>query len=211
MGTQHALLLTMKDFPTADLISEDVEDAGAQAERDLIRACQRGDSQALEKVVRQYQSQVYNLAYGMLGNPEDAQDIAQDVFFNVWQKIDQFKFKSRFSTWLYRITMNRCINERNRRRRRQTTPMEMDDSQGWMPVDSATPEKHALLAEQQEHLQAALGQLKDKYRTILILREMENLSYMELSEVLGCSVGRVKSRLHEARTALRKILKQKQS
>jgi RNA polymerase sigma-70 factor (ECF subfamily) len=199
----------MKNLPITDLIPEESENINDQQERDLIRRCQTGDSQALEQIVRQYQDGVYGMAYGMLGNREDAQDLAQDAFLTVWEKIGQFKFKSRFSTWLYRVVTNLCINEKNRKRRRKTTPMEIDDSQAWVPVDTVTPEKEVLLAEQQEILQAALAQLKDKYRTILVLREMENLSYDELSEVLGCSIGRVKSRLHEARLALRNILQQK--
>lgn len=209
MDTQSSVLVAMKNLPITDLISEELEESSDQQEEDLVRRCQKGDSRALEQIVRQYQKQVYNIAYGMLGHREDAQDLAQDVFLTLWEKIGQFRFKSRFSTWLYRIVTNLCINEKNRQRRRQTSPMEMDDSQAWTPVDSNTPEKEVLLAEQQAILQAALAQLKDKYRTILILREMENLSYDALSEVLGCSVGRVKSRLHEARMELRKILQQK--
>ena len=210
----------MENSSVAHLISEEVEELSRQKvsseaelrdseEQDLIKRCQSGNSQALEEIVRQYQNQVYNIAYGMLGNPEDAQDITQDVFLCVWEKIGQFRFKSRFSTWLYRIVTNLCINEKNRQQRRQTSPTEMDDSQAWTPIDHVTPEKEALLAEQREMLQAALAQLKEDYRKILILREMENLSYEELAEVLSCSIGRVKSRLHEARIALRKILKQK--
>jgi RNA polymerase sigma-70 factor (ECF subfamily) len=208
-GKRQVVLSTMEHLSAAHLISEEVDEPSDEQERDLIKRCQNGNSQAMEQIVRQYQNQVYNIAYGILGNPEDAQDIAQDAFLSVWEKIGQFRFKSRFSTWLYRIVTNLCINERNRQRRRQTSPMEMNDSQAWTPVDSVTPEKEVLLAEQQELLQAALAQLKEDYRNILILREMENLSYDELAEVLNCSVGRVKSRLHEARTILRKILKQK--
>lgn len=193
----------------AHFISTEVEELVDQQERDLIEHCQAGDVQAMGRIVCLYQNQVYNIAYGMLGNAEDAQDITQDVFLSVWEKIGQFQFKSRFSTWLYRVATNMCINEINRRQRQQTSPTEMDDSQTWTPVDSRTPEKEVLLAEQQEILHAALAQLKHDYRKILILREMENLSYDELAEVLSCSVGRVKSRLHEARLSLRKVLKQK--
>jgi RNA polymerase sigma-70 factor (ECF subfamily) len=209
METQQSVLVAMRNLPIADLTSENLEETSNQQEQDLVKRCQEGDSQALEQIVRQYQDGVYNIAYRILGSHEDAQDLAQDVFLTVWEKIGQFKFKSRFSTWLYRIVTNLCINEKNRQRRRQTVPMEIDDSQAWTPINPTTPEKEVLLAEQQEILQVALAQLKDKYRTILILREMENLSYDELSKVLRCSIGRVKSRLHEARMALRKILQQK--
>jgi len=209
MEAQHAILSDMTNFPVASLISENVEESSDQAEHEMIKRCQNGDSQAMEQIVLRYQQQVYNIAYGMLSNREDAQDLTQDVFLCVWEKMGQFQFKSRFSTWLYRIVTNLCINEKNRQRRRQTVPTEIDDTQAWTPVDHATPEKEALKNERQQMLQAALAQLKGEYRTILVLREMEDMAYDELAKVLGCSIGRVKSRLHEARMELRKILQQK--
>lgn len=208
MQAQQAVLTAMGNSTITDLIPQEVEESSNQQENDLIKRCQSGDQQAMEQIVRQYQNQVYNIAYGMLRNSEDAQDIMQEVFLRVWDKIRQFQFKSRFSTWLYRIVKNLSINEKNRQRRRQTSPMEMDDSQAWVPIDTMTPEKEALLVEKHELMKVALAQLKKDYRTILVLREMETLSYEELSEVLGCSLGRVKSRLHEARMELRNILKQ---
>ena len=208
MQAQQAILTTMGNSTITDLIPQEVEESSNQQENDLIKRCQSGDQQAMEQIVRQYQNQVYNIAYGMLRNSEDAQDIMQEVFLRVWDKIRQFQFKSRFSTWLYRIVKNLSINEKNRQRRRQTSPMEMDDSQAWVPIDTMTPEKEALLVEKQELMKVALAQLKKDYRMILVLREMETLSYEELSKVLGCSLGRVKSRLHEARMELRNILKQ---
>ncbi len=208
MQAQQAVLTAMGNSTITDLIPQEVEESSNQQENDLIKRCQSGDQQAMEQIVRQYQNQVYNIAYGMLRNSEDAQDIMQEVFLRVWDKIRQFQFKSRFSTWLYRIVKNLSINEKNRQRRRQTSPMEMDDSQAWVPIDTMTPEKEALLVEKQELMKVALAQLKKDYRMILVLREMETLSYEELSKVLGCSLGRVKSRLHEARMELRNILKQ---
>lgn len=208
MQAQQAVLTAMGNSTITDLIPQEVEEPDNQKENDLIKRCQTGDQQAMEQIVLQYQNQVYNIAYGMMGNSEDAQDIMQEVFLRVWDKIRQFQFKSRFSTWLYRIVKNLSINEKNRQRRRQTSPMEMDDSQAWTPIDTTTPEKEALLAEKQKLMEIALAQLKKDYRTILVLREMETLSYEELAEILGCSLGRVKSRLHEARMALRNILKQ---
>ena len=179
-----------------------------QQERDLVLRCQDGSQGAMESIARQYQHWVYNIAYGMLGNREDAGDVAQDVFLWLCENIGQFQFRSQFSTWLYRIVMNRCINLKDRYRRRKTEPMEIDDSQPWTPIADVSPESSVLLQEQQELLQKALAKLKRDYRKILILREMRNLSYEELAEVLGCSMGRVKSRLHEARKALRILIKQ---
>ena len=179
-----------------------------EQEKDFVVRCQNGDKGAMEALMRHYQQWVYNIAYGMLGNPEDASDMAQDVFLWLWENIGQFQFRSRFSTWLYRIVTNRCINVKDQKKRRKTEPTEIDDSQPWVPVDTATPEKAVLLAEQREILQKALAELRDDYRKILVLREMQNLSYEELAEVIGCSVGRVKSKLHEARKVLRKFVLQ---
>ena len=115
-----------------------------------------------------------NIAYGMLSSPEDASDVAQDVFLWLWENIGQFRFKSQFSTWLYRIVTNRCLNLKDQRQRRKTDPMEIDDSQPWVPLDTTTPESTVLQAEQREMLQQALASLKDDYRKILILREMQD-------------------------------------
>ena len=179
-----------------------------EQEKDLVIRCQDGDKSAMEALIRQYQQWVYNISYGILGNPEDASDMAQEVFLWLWENIGQFQFRSRFSTWLYRIVTNRCINLKDQKKRRRTEPMEIDDSQPWTPIDTETPEKAVLRLEQREILQKALAQLKDDYRKILILREMQDLSYEELAEVIGCSVGRVKSKLHEARKMLRKYVLQ---
>ena len=185
-----------------------LEELTGQQEKDLVLRCQDGDKSAMDTIMRRYQHWVYNIAYGMLGNPEDASDVAQDVFLWLWENIGQFRFRSAFATWLYRIVTNRCLNVKNKKRRRKTEPMEIDDSQPWVLIDTASPEKAVLLAEQREILQTALAKLGDDYRKVIILREIRNLSYDELSEVLGCSVGRVKSRLHEARKALRKFVLQ---
>ncbi len=183
-----------------------VEDFDTEQERELILRCQEGDSAAMGTLIVQYQHWVYNIAYGMLGHHEDAEDAAHDAFLSVWQNIDSFKFRSRFSTWLYRIVKNKCLNVIDQRKRRKTDPMDIDDSQPWVPLDNATPEQEVLRTEQSEILHAALDRLKESYRTILILRELRELSYEEIAEVLNCTLGRVKSRLHEARKALREEL-----
>ncbi len=183
-----------------------VEDFDTEQERELILRCQERDSAAMGTLIVQYQHWVYNIAYGMLGHHEDAEDAAHDAFLSVWQNIDSFKFRSRFSTWLYRIVKNKCLNVIGQRKRRKTDPMDIDDSQPWVPLDNVTPEQEVLRTEQSEILHAALGRLKESYRTILILRELRELSYEEIAEVLNCTLGRVKSRLHEARKALREEL-----
>ncbi len=195
-------------LPAVPLNTQVADTLTNEQEKDLVVRCQDGDKRAMETLILHYQQWVYNIAYGMLGTREDASDMAQEVFLWLWEHIGQFRFRSRFSTWLYRIVTNRCINVKDQKKRRQTDAMEIDDSQPWVPVDTETPEKSVLRLEQREILQKALAELKDDYRQVLVLREMQDLSYEELAEVIGCSVGRVKSKLHEARKALRELVLQ---
>ncbi len=191
-------------FSIGAIFAKDHDQSTTALEDDLIKRCRDGDQRAMEQIVKRYEKQVYNTAFGIVGNREDAQDITQDVFLTIWNKIGQFKFRSKFSTWIYQIAKNQSLNLKNLKKRRQTDATEIDDSQAWVPVDEKTPETTLLVYEQQKLLLRALDNLKEKHRTILVLREMEALSYDDISEVLGCSTGRVKSRLHEARLALRK-------
>ena len=191
-------------FSIGAIFAKDHDQSTTALEDDLIKRCRDGDQRAMEQIVKRYEKQVYNTAFGIVGNREDAQDITQDVFLTIWNKIGQFKFRSKFSTWIYQIAKNQSLNLKNLKKRRQTDATEINDSQAWVPVDERTPETTLLVYEQQKLLLRALDNLKEKHRTILVLREMEALSYDDISEVLGCSTGRVKSRLHEARLALRK-------
>ena len=191
-------------FSIGTIFAKDHDQSATAHEDNLIKRCRDGDQRAMEQIVKLYEKQVYNTAFGIVGNQEDAQDITQDVFLTIWNKIGQFKFRSKFSTWIYQIAKNQSLNLKNLKKRRRTDATEIDDSQTWVPVDEKTPETTLLVNEQQKLLLRALDNLKEKHRTILVLREMEALSYDDISKVLGCSIGRVKSRLHEARLALRK-------
>ncbi len=187
----------------SEVETESLEDFDLEEEREIVLQCQGGDVDAMEVLVLRYQQWGYNIAYGILGHHEDAQDVTQDAFLSVWQNIGQFKFKSRFSTWFYRIVKNKALNLINQRQRRKTEPMDIDDTQPWVPLETETPERLALLEERKRLVHEALARLKENHRTILVLRELQELSYNEIAEVVGCTLGRVKSRLHEARKALK--------
>jgi len=176
-------------------------------ERILIQRCQQGDRTACQDIFLKYKDTVYNIAYGILRNVEDAQDMTQEVFIRVFEKINQFRFKSSFSTWLHRIVVNMCINERRKRKKYKSKVTEFTDYYEQMRPPVKTPEEALLKKERQNKIQEALGKLKDAHRTILVLREIEGLSYEELANVLQCSVGRIKSKLHEARMELRQSFK----
>lgn len=182
------------------------EEVDLAEEREIVLRCQNGDADAMGILVLRYQQWVYNIAYGILSHHQDAQDVAQDAFLSAWENIGKFQFRSRFSTWLYRIVKNKCLNQMDQYQRRKTDPMEIDDSQPWVPLDTETPEGEALRTEEKEIVHAALAKLKDSHREILVLRELQDMAYEEIAEILECTLGRVKSRLHEARKALKKEL-----
>ncbi len=182
------------------------EELDLAQEREIVLRCQNGDADAMGTLIVRYQHWVYNIAYGILGHHQDAEDAAQDAFVSAWENIGRFQFRSRFSTWLYRIVKNKCLNHIDQYQRRKTDPTEIDDSQPWVPLDTTTPEEQALRNEEKEIVHAALAKLKPSYREILVLRELQDLTYEEIAEILGCTLGRVKSRLHEARKALKKEL-----
>jgi RNA polymerase sigma-70 factor (ECF subfamily) len=175
-------------------------------ERILIQQCQQGDGTAYEHLFLKYKDMVYNVAYGMLSNTEDAEDMTQEVFLHVFNKIGQFRFKSNFSTWLYRIVINMCLNER-RQKKRDFNSIEFKERYEQMRSPDNTPEEELMKKERLNQVQQALANLKDNHRTTLVLREIEGLSYKEMAKVLKCSIGRVKSRLHEARLELKRKVK----
>jgi RNA polymerase sigma-70 factor (ECF subfamily) len=178
----------------------------------LVRLCQNGDMTAFEQLFRRHQDRIYGIAYGMMNNREDAFDLTQEIFIRVYQKIGDFNFKSAFSTWLYRLALNLCTDELRKqksRRKREISTTELGslaEVSAIMQVDENTPEDYAISKEHEKQIWDAINSLKDKDRAVIILRDVEGLSYEEISEILKCSLGRVKSRLHEARQKLKAIL-----
>lgn len=180
----------------------------------LIQRLKRGDERAFEQIFHRYQEQVYNVAYRMVGNRETAEDMTQEVFLRVFQKIRGFKGKSAFSTWLYRLTVNLCVDHIRKQRAHPVESLEELVGNSEMDVDAAflvdemTPEDELVLKERRAAVQRIINSLPDKLRAVIILREIEGLSYKELAEALSCSMGRVKSLLHEARIELKRRIEQ---
>lgn len=173
---------------------------------DLVQLCQKGDMDAFEQLFRKYQKQVYNISFRMMGNRDDALDITQEIFVRAYQKIDKFNFKSSFSTWLYRLATNFCIDEL-RRHKRDVNIMPLENAN--LEVDQVTPEDIAIMNDREKEVWNALNSLKEKERAIIILKDIDGLSYNEIAEILECSLGRVKSRIHEARQNLKAILEKR--
>jgi RNA polymerase sigma-70 factor (ECF subfamily) len=175
-------------------------------DQDIVAQCRNGDREAFAKLVQKYQSRVLTLATRILDNRSEAEDVAQDIFVKVFQSLHEFRGASRFSTWLYRITVNHCLNYLRRRTRQQQT-LVTAEPMDWMQ-ESPTSNPHRTL-EQKERwalVQAKLQVLSPEYRTILLLRDFEGLSYEEIADVLQLESGTVKSRLHRARTELKALL-----
>ena len=182
-------------------------------EQELIQLCKDGDREAFNQLIAQYQKQVFNIAYGMLSDYEDASDAAQEVFVKVYRSIASFKGQSSFSTWIYRICANVCNDSlRKRQRRGITVSLENDDDDGAIteiPSDNPTPEESVMMNEKQRAVREAINSLSDEYREIIVYSDINQLSYDEISKILKCPGGTVKSRLNRARNALRKILSEK--
>ena len=181
-------------------------------EHELVQAARSGDQGAFETLVKANQAMAYQLAYRMTGNPEDAADLTQEAFLNAWRGLSAFDGRSSFSTWLYRLTSNACIDFLRREKRRISLSMTLEggedeeDRQAQLPDRRYSPERELEKKEAGAMLRRGLASLAPDYREILILRELQGLSYAEIAQTLELEEGTVKSRLARARLALREFL-----
>lgn len=182
-------------------------------EKAIIERVLAGDNNAFGELVEIYQDRVYNLALRMSGNADDAFDLAQEAFFRAWRGLSGFQFESAFSTWLFRLTSNVCLDWLRAKKRRPTVSLTTLDDEGeevQMEIrdPGKGPEELLLAAEDRKALAKALNELPVEYREILTLRAINDLSYEEISRILNLREGTVKSRLSRARLALRNKLLQ---
>ena len=178
-------------------------------EKHILARARRGELPAFEELLRRHEKRVYAVALRSSGSPEDAEDITQEVFLRAWRSIEEFRGDSGFSTWLFRITMNLCVDHaRHKHAQPQTQPLVMgeEESERPLPDTAPTPEEHLDNSELGRELAAALDEVSEEHRRIVLLRDVSGMSYTEIAEVLEISEGTVKSRLSRARIALRKVL-----
>jgi RNA polymerase sigma factor (sigma-70 family) len=180
-------------------------------ELELIQQLRKGDELAFKTLVTNYQDLVYNTALGVVQNSEDAEDVAQEVFLQVYRSIDQFKGDARLSTWIYRITTTKALDHiRSRRRKKRfafiTSLFGPNDELVHEPIDFQHPGVALDRKEQAALLFRLIGQLPDNQKTAFILHKTEELSYQEIADVMKLSVSAVESLLFRARQNLRKLL-----
>jgi RNA polymerase sigma-70 factor, ECF subfamily len=187
---------------------------GAGDDRTLVKAAQTGDAQAFRALVQRYQRRVVQLALAMTKDADEAMDIAQETFVRVHRYLPSFKGDSSFFTWTYRIAMNLCLDAQRRKGRLERVDVEQGDEaeiEAAMDPPSAAlagPQRQALNAELRDRIAEALASLSENHRAILLLREVEGLSYEDLAKVLGIRKGTVMSRLFHARLKMQNKLRE---
>ena len=178
-------------------------------EAELIRLAAAGGRDAFSALMERYEQRVYHQALRLVGHPEDAADVTQEVFFKAWRGLPRFQGDSAFSTWLYKLTGNAAIDllRREKKRRGDTT---LDDPAApvLFPDPSPTPQQTLEAKELRQAVAEGLSRLSGEHRRVLVLRELNGLSYEQIGQILELPAGTVKSRIARARLALAKILRE---
>ncbi len=175
----------------------------------LLRRAAAGDHDAFEQLVLAHQKAVYNLALRMTGSPDDALDLSQEAFLRAWRGLPDYRSDASFSTWLYRLTSNICIDFLRRRAREKTVPLYgfgEDEEELPLPDPGPDAETRALSRLERQEVAAAMQSLDLEYRQALTLRVIDGLSYAEIAETLNVPAGTVKSRIARAREKMRALL-----
>ncbi|WP_078415030.1 RNA polymerase sigma factor SigW [Priestia abyssalis] len=176
-----------------------------------IKQVKKGDQDAFAEVVEYYKDKVYQLCYRMLGNAHEAEDSAQEAFIRAYVNIHTYDSTKKFSTWLYRIATNLCIDRIRKKKPDYYLDAEISGTDGLnmysqIPADQKLPEDELEQLELQEHIQQEILKLPDKYRSVIVLKYVDELSLKEISDILDLPVGTVKTRIHRGREALRNKL-----
>lgn len=187
------------------------ESAGRREDDELVRRLRAGDEAAYEDLLSRFQQPVYNLAYRLLNDPGDASDVVQEVFLKVFRNVGHFRRQSSLKTWIYRITVNEAHNQRRWFFRHRSREIGLDDEPQQvrtrnLPDSERSPFDCTFDREKHELIENALARINPLFREVVVLRDVEDLSYEEIAEVLQISLGTVKSRILRGREALREEL-----
>jgi RNA polymerase sigma-70 factor (ECF subfamily) len=175
----------------------------------LIEDCLQGNQAAFGVLVSRYQDRLYNTVYRLVGSPEDAADVVQEAFLSAYQSLGNFKGDAQFFTWLYRIAVNAAITHKRKQRSGMKPIKTSDSAPGVEPLDPAVsnrPGHHLEMQEDERRVHEALQRLSTEHRAVLIMKDMEDMKYEEMAEVLGVPIGTIRSRLHRARLELKDLL-----
>ncbi|WHX67276.1 RNA polymerase sigma factor SigW [Peribacillus frigoritolerans] len=180
--------------------------------KERINQVLKGDHNAFGEIVEIYKDKVYQICFRMLGNRQEAEDLAQEAFVRAYVNIRSFNITMKFSTWLYRIATNLCIDRLRKKKPDYYLDAEVAGTEGLnmysqIASDMAKPEEEVESLELQETIQVEIMKLPEKYRSVIVLKYIEELSLKEISEILDLPVGTVKTRIHRGREALRKQLR----
>lgn len=180
----------------------------------LVKLARKGDQVAFAELVDLYKDRLFHLGYRMLSNRHEAEDVVQETFLRVYKNWSRYDEKQKFSTWIYRIATNLCIDRLRKRKPNYYLDAEMNDQEGMdgytlIPGDERTPETEYLLSETQQTIHRAIEGLPAKYRSVIVLRYLQEMSLQEISDVLDMPVTTVKTRVHRGREFLRKKLEHK--
>lgn len=187
----------------------------SQDELDLIERLKRGEESAFRSLVEQYQDLVYNTALGIVQNESDAEDVAQEVFIQVYRSIGTFKSEAKLSTWIYRITTTRALDLLRARKSKKRFGLlkRLWETEEESPVENISDFNHPGVSlerkEEAAQLMTAIAQLPENQKVAFVLHKLEGLSYLEIAEVMGNTLPAVESLMHRARLNLRKILEKK--
>jgi RNA polymerase sigma-70 factor (ECF subfamily) len=183
---------------------------GKISDEDLIEKFQRGDLYAYELIVKRYKDQLLNFVYRFLGNQEEAEDVVQETFLRVYRNRHAYQRVAKFSTWIYTIAGNLARTELRRRHRRRffsLSSLGVDDKEYEISDEMLNPERHTNTVLSEEIIQREINKLSDKFREVIILRDIQELSYEEISKIIRVPIGTVKSRVNRARLRLQNRLK----
>jgi RNA polymerase sigma-70 factor (ECF subfamily) len=182
-----------------------MSEGGRRGDADLVKRARAGDVRAFGRLVERHQDHIYNAVYHMVGDEQDAEDIAQDVFMKAYSHLNGFEGRARFSTWLYGIMLNTVRSHWRRAARRSTLSLgsAQENPRPDPPARGDGPARTAVRREQVDAVRAAIAGLDEEWREIIVLRDIRGLTYDELAETLQLPAGTVKSRLHRARQALK--------
>ena len=179
-------------------------------DEDLIARFQNGDEYAFDEIVNRYKDRLLNFVFRFIGQIDESEDIVQDTFLKVYKNKNAYQNIARFSTWIYTIAGNLAKTELRKRKRRRIfsiSRMGIDDKEFELPSTAITPEEHTESTFNEKLIQNAIQKLPEKFRTVIILRDIQELSYDEISKIIGVPLGTIKSRVNRARLKLRELLK----